>query len=75
MTTLETVKAWKDEEYRDALPVAKREKLPAHPAGVIEFELTQPDDALRFQPVNARTSKPVCNTSGVFCTAARNFCR
>jgi mersacidin/lichenicidin family type 2 lantibiotic len=37
MTTLETVKAWKDEEYRDTLTQAEREKLPAHPAGAIEY--------------------------------------
>jgi mersacidin/lichenicidin family type 2 lantibiotic len=38
MTTLETVKAWKDEDYRDTLTQAERQKLPAHPAGVIERE-------------------------------------
>jgi mersacidin/lichenicidin family type 2 lantibiotic len=36
MTTVETVKAWKDEDYRDALTQTEREKLPANPAGVIE---------------------------------------
>jgi mersacidin/lichenicidin family type 2 lantibiotic len=38
LETVETVRAWKDEEYRDTLTQAERQRLPAHPAGVIELD-------------------------------------
>ena len=38
MTTLETVKAWKDEEYRGTLSVEQMERLPRHPSGLIELQ-------------------------------------
>ena len=46
MTTLETVKAWKDEDYRDTLTPQQKERLPQHPSGVIEFvNRDLPDEA------------------------------
>ncbi len=35
MPTLEVIKAWKDEEYRDSLPQEQRAQLPEHPAGAV----------------------------------------
>ena len=37
MSTLQIVRAWKDESYRNSLTQAQRDQLPAHPAGTIEF--------------------------------------
>ena len=37
MSTLQIVRAWKDEAYRNSLTQAQRDQLPAHPAGTIEF--------------------------------------
>ena len=47
MTTLEIVKAWKDEDYRESLTDQERAQLPEHPSGTIllqESELR--DDGL-----------------------------
>jgi mersacidin/lichenicidin family type 2 lantibiotic len=74
MTTLETVKAWKDEEYRDTLTEAQRQKLPAHPAGVIELEPAQPGGEGPFGPVNGSTQRARC-TWGIFCTSAPKACK
>ena len=41
MSHLDTIRAWKDEEYRLSLSSAERAQLPAHPAGLIE--LTEAD--------------------------------
>ena len=38
MTTLEIVKAWKDEDYRESLTDEQRAQLPEHPCGNIEFQ-------------------------------------
>jgi mersacidin/lichenicidin family type 2 lantibiotic len=38
MPTLEIVRAWKDEEYRDTLSAEQQDQLPRHPAGLIEFQ-------------------------------------
>ena len=38
MTTFETVKAWKDEEYRDTLSAEQMEQVPGHPSGLIELQ-------------------------------------
>ena len=37
MSTLQIVRAWKDESYRSSLTQEERAALPAHPAGTIEF--------------------------------------
>jgi len=37
MSSQETIRAWKDEEYRAGLSDAQRAALPAHPAGLIEL--------------------------------------
>ena len=44
MTTLETVKAWKDEDYRDTLTIEQQADLPEHPAGSIELQYSELGD-------------------------------
>jgi mersacidin/lichenicidin family type 2 lantibiotic len=37
MSTLDIIRAWKDEEYRLSLDETARALLPAHPAGLVEL--------------------------------------
>lgn len=37
MGNVDTIRAWKDEEYRDGLSDFERSRLPEHPAGVVEL--------------------------------------
>ena len=37
MSTLDIIRAWKDEEYRLSLDETERTLLPAHPAGLVEL--------------------------------------
>ena len=37
MSTLDIIRAWKDEEYRLSLSAQQRALLPEHPAGLIEL--------------------------------------
>jgi mersacidin/lichenicidin family type 2 lantibiotic len=37
MSTLDIIRAWRDEEYRLSLDETERAMLPAHPAGLIEL--------------------------------------
>jgi mersacidin/lichenicidin family type 2 lantibiotic len=48
MNTIEVVRAWKDEDYRDTLTAEHRAELPEHPAGIIEFEQPQLEDETLF---------------------------
>ena len=41
MSYRNTIRAWKDEEYRLSLSEAERAQLPAHPSGLIE--VTDPE--------------------------------
>jgi mersacidin/lichenicidin family type 2 lantibiotic len=38
MQAAETIRAWKDEAYRDTLTAEQRAQLAEHPAGIIEFQ-------------------------------------
>ena len=40
MSTLQVVRAWKDQSYRNSLSADQLAKLPAHPSGTIEFDRT-----------------------------------
>ena len=79
MTTLETVKAWKDEDYRDTLTMEQLEWLPQHPSGLIELQQGGLEARKSFAAPDAeakRTNKPaLCTTIGQFCTAAPKACR
>lgn len=37
MSKLETIRAWKDEEYRSSLSAEQQAQLPEHPAGQVEL--------------------------------------
>ena len=37
MYEFNVVRAWKDAEYRQSLPAEQSARIPAHPAGAIEF--------------------------------------
>ena len=37
MSHCNTIRAWKDEQYRLSLSEAERAQMPAHPAGIIEL--------------------------------------
>ena len=37
MSTLDIIRAWKDEEYRLSLDETERTLLPAHPTGLVEL--------------------------------------
>lgn len=61
MPTMEIVRAWKDEAYRDTLTTEQRAQLPAHPSGVIEFGEPQLEDESLFGPETHR-----CKFSNIF---------
>lgn len=47
MPTLDIIKAWKDEEFRDTLTMEQKAMMPKHPSGTIEFqELALGEDGL-----------------------------
>ena len=50
MSTVDVVKAWKDQEYRDSLTAEQLAQLPPHPAGLIEFGVPQLEDESLFGP-------------------------
>ena len=41
MSTLDIVRAWKDEEYCESLSETQRASLPQNPAGIVELSDTQ----------------------------------
>jgi mersacidin/lichenicidin family type 2 lantibiotic len=78
MPTLEIIKAWKDEEYRDTLTLEQRGQVPEHPSGAIEFEESdqREDDQFKFVPVASFVLKgttSVCSGSG--CHTLRGHCK
>ena len=50
MPTVDIVKAWKDEDYRDTLTSDQQAQLPPHPAGLVEFGVPELDDESLFGP-------------------------
>jgi len=70
MPTMEVVRAWKDQEYRDTLTAEQLAELPQNPAGVIEFGQPQLDDESLFGPegrggckfISKSTSQGHCTT-------------
>jgi mersacidin/lichenicidin family type 2 lantibiotic len=60
MPTLEVIKAWKDEEYRDTLTIEQRAQLPSHPSGVIDFGPPELDDETQFGPDAGGCTKTTC---------------
>ena len=60
MPTMEVVRAWKDQEYRDTLTAEQLAELPQHPAGLIEFGQPELEDESLFGPA-ARKCKIFSN--------------
>ena len=70
MATMEIVRAWKNEEYRDKLTAEQRDQLPDHPSGIIEFGQPELEDESLFGPAASKckfitnsTSKGGCYTA------------
>jgi mersacidin/lichenicidin family type 2 lantibiotic len=71
MPTMEVVRAWKGQEYRDTLTAEQLAELPKHPAGVIEFGTPELEDESLFGPAvgnckiltNFNTQVKHCSTS------------
>lgn len=63
MNNVDVVRAWKDEEYRLSLSDAERAQLPAHPAGLVELQDAELDQAA------GGTVWVTCTNSVFFCNA------
>jgi mersacidin/lichenicidin family type 2 lantibiotic len=58
MSSLDIIRAWKDEDYRSSLSEADRVKVPVHPAGAIEVaavEMEQVSGGMVIIPVTRCT--------------------
>ena len=54
MSTLNIIRAWKEEDYRLSLSETERSQLPAHPAGLIELNAAELETAAGgLPPVNS----------------------
>jgi mersacidin/lichenicidin family type 2 lantibiotic len=59
MSTLTIIRAWKDPGYRCSLTQEQQTRLPAHPAGAIEFQVQALQELLggsHFSPCHKCTS-------------------
>jgi mersacidin/lichenicidin family type 2 lantibiotic len=65
MSSVDIIRAWKDEEYRLGLTEAQRALLPAHPAGLIEL-----DDEQMKTIVGGHTGGSSCNNPRCTCLPA-----
>lgn len=68
MLTIDTPRAWRDQEYRDTLTAAQLADLETHPAGAVELPasvlaMTQHGDAgPGWDPAAFSTEYTVCDT-------------
>ena len=72
MNNVDVIRAWKDEEYRLSLSDAERAQLPAHPAGLVELQDAELDQAAG----GAVTDWITCTNSVFFCnnvTSKKSF--
>lgn len=69
MTALQTVQAWKDEDYRDTLTIEQQAAVPVHPAGSIDIQQAELADEGVFGPVRvvAGTFTGPCKCSTHHC--------
>ncbi len=63
MNNVDVIRAWKDEEYRLSLSDAERAQLPVHPAGLVELQDAELDQAA------GGTVWVTCTNSVFFCNA------
>jgi mersacidin/lichenicidin family type 2 lantibiotic len=64
MSTLQIVRAWKDQTYRRSLTKEQLADLPAHPAGEIEFE----SGAVAAKTNGRKCEAPTTAVCTAFCT-------
>jgi len=70
MSRKDTIRAWKDEDYRRGLSEAERAHLPEHPAGLIELDaadLGLVAGGMRSNTHSTVTSTDICCCSGCAC--------
>ena len=75
MATIEIVRAWKDEEYRDTLTAEQLDQLPENPAGIIEFGQPQLEDESLFGPGVGRCKYSNSTLNGGCYTADPGHCK
>ena len=70
MPTIDIVKAWKDEDYRNTLTLEQRANLPAHPSGIIDFEVPEIQEEGSFEASPVACGKQT--TKSVFLNCCRH---
>ena len=60
MNRIDTIRAWKDEDYRSTLTEAQRAGLPGNPAGLVEVSITVLENAAGGKPRISSTA--ICAT-------------
>jgi mersacidin/lichenicidin family type 2 lantibiotic len=61
MSPQDIIRAWKDEDYRLSLGQAERERMPQHPAGLIELTDLELDAAAGGLPGEGNTYFTYCS--------------
>ena len=67
MQVLETIRAWKDAEYRDTLTAEQRAQVPEHPAGMVELDLGGEGAFGPFRAAQGSFTGPCCFASTHHC--------
>jgi len=67
MNRLDIIRAWKDEEYRGSLDEAQRTALPENPAGLVELNAEQLENAVGGKPLPSFTIACWPKTFNVSC--------
>jgi mersacidin/lichenicidin family type 2 lantibiotic len=75
MPTMEIVRAWKDEEYRDTLTAEQLAQLPEHPSGLIEFGEPELEDESVFGPQAGGCKFYTKTTNTGHCTTHTGPCK
>jgi len=65
MSTLNIIRAWKDEEYRSSLSEAERALLPENPVGLVELTDGELDQI--------GGGGCCCSNSGCLCSCSKQF--
>jgi mersacidin/lichenicidin family type 2 lantibiotic len=75
MPAVEIVRAWKDQDYREALTAEQLVQLPEHPSGIIEFGEPQLEDESLFGPEASKCKFITKNTGTGHCTTHTGQCK
>jgi mersacidin/lichenicidin family type 2 lantibiotic len=70
MSTLDVIRAWKDETYRLSLSQEEQALLPAHPAGLIELT----DDDLNAAAGGSTNYNSLCCSADSNCWSYESKC-